>query len=111
MLESPIMNRTHHPRRLWLALSVLLVPLSGCVQGENVNPYSLGQARRTWDQTKPADYDLEWTVSGARQAHYLVSVRAGSVRSIASVGADGKKTVDSPAGPVLLFGGGAVPGA
>ncbi|HEU5118553.1 MAG TPA: DUF6174 domain-containing protein [Isosphaeraceae bacterium] len=93
------MNRPHHPRRPWLALSVLLVPLIGCVQGENVNPYSLAQARRTWDQTKPADYDLEWTVSGARKAHYLVSVRAGSVQSIESVGADGKKSVLHPPDP------------
>ena len=92
------MNRFRPPRP-WIAVSLALLPLVGCVEGEDVDPRTIARARRMWDQAKPANYDLEWTVSGAREGHYLVSVREGAVRSIESVGPSGKKTPIHPPDP------------
>ncbi len=98
LLESLAMNRPRRSRP-WIVLSLALLPLAGCVEGEDVDPRTIARARRVWDQAKPSNYDLEWTVSGAREAHYLVAVRDGSVQSIESVGPDGKKTAIHPPDP------------
>lgn len=99
VLEFPVMNRAHWIRRLWTVLPLTLLPLAGCARGEDVNPRTLARARRAWDQARPANYNLEWTTSGARDGHYLVRVRNGAVQTVESVGPDGKKTVVHPLDP------------
>jgi hypothetical protein len=93
------MNRPSRTRHFWIVLPLALLPLGGCVQGEDVNPRTLARARRAWDQARPANYDLEWTTSGARDGHYFVTVREGTVQSVESVGPDGKKTLIHPPDP------------
>ncbi len=61
---------------------LVILAVSGCGGGEDVTVRSLANARRTWDAANVRDYDLEWTAAGARDAHYLVYVRGGQVKSI-----------------------------
>jgi hypothetical protein len=61
---------------------LVLLPVSGCGGGIDVNTRSLGKARSLWESAKIADYDLEWTTSGERDGHYLVYVREGKVQAI-----------------------------
>lgn len=86
------MNQAHRVSILKILLPIALLPLIGCAEGEGVNPRTIARALRLWNQAKLSRYDLEWTVSGARQGHYLVRVRNGSVQSVASIGPDGQKT-------------------
>lgn len=79
------------------ALLVILPTLAGCgVGGEDVTPRSVDKAKDRWERAGIRDYDLEWTSSGARGGHYLVTVRGGEVREVRSVQPDGQEAVAKP---------------
>jgi hypothetical protein len=82
----------------WFSAWVLLA-LSGCAGGEDVTARSIAEARRRWDHAGIRNYDLEWTSSGLSRAHYVVVVRGGEVRSIASILPDGKSMEVHPVEP------------
>jgi hypothetical protein len=65
-----------------LATLLVLMTLGGCGGGEDVSTRNLAAARRTWDEAKIRDYDLEWTTSGASNNHYRVFVRGGAVKAV-----------------------------
>ena len=76
-------------KRWWdcLGIPVLLVviqPVLGCSNGEQVTEEAIAGARQRWAAAAIEDYDLEWTVTGANNAHYHVTVRGGEVRKIES---------------------------
>src|SRR5262249_34194775 len=48
-------------------------------------------ARQLWTRARMADYDLDWSVSGPNNAHYLVAVRGGEVRKVEMLRPDGGK--------------------
>jgi len=56
-----------------------------------VTPESIKAARQLWNRAGIRDYDLDWSVSGRNNAHYLVTVRDGDVRKIESIQPDGKR--------------------
>lgn len=60
-----------------LGLPVLLLAAVGCGGGREVTPESVQAAKQLWARTGVRDYDLDWSVSGANNAHYLVTVRDG----------------------------------
>ena len=69
--------------RYRLVVSIVgMMGIAGCDSGEDVTTRSLANARRIWDASKVKDYNLEWTTSGERDGHYLVTVRGGEVKSI-----------------------------
>jgi hypothetical protein len=67
--------------------------LAGCGGGQDVTAASIQAARQRWQQARIHDYDLEWTSSGLRQAHYLVAVRNDTVRTITMLQPSGRRTV------------------
>lgn len=71
----------------------VLMGLVGCGGGEDVTVASIRAAKQRWQQARLRDYDLEWTSSGLRQAHYLVTVRDDKVRTIQMVQPDGRHTL------------------
>jgi hypothetical protein len=73
------------------ALALWLAALPGCGGGQDVTPQAIRAARRTWERADLRDYDLEWTSSGAQNAHYRVSVRGGDVESVHTVLPDGRE--------------------
>ncbi len=73
------------PARRLLVLAPIALALAGCAGGEDVSTRSIANARRTWEAARVRNYDLEWTSSGARDGHYLVTVRGGQVLSIKSI--------------------------
>jgi Family of unknown function (DUF6174) len=64
---------------------------AGCGGGQEVTPESVQAARQLWNRAGIRDYDLDWSVSGRNNAHYLVTVRDGDVRKIESIQPDGRK--------------------
>jgi hypothetical protein len=83
-----------HPR---LGLLWLLIPIAGCGGGQDVTPESVRAARQIWDKAGIRDYDLDWSVSGRNNAHYVVSVRGGEVKTIDMIRPDGGKVALNPA--------------
>lgn len=77
------------PALLALSLLSFTVPGCGVGGGEDVNARTMGQAKRLWDRAGVADYDLEWSSSGARDGHYRVRVRGGVVERVTQVLGDG----------------------
>jgi hypothetical protein len=90
------MNRM--PRVRWihdvrmLGLVTILVTTIGCAGGQEVTPETINQAKQFWKTAGIRDYDLDWTVSGAQNNHYYVTVRGGDVRKVESVQADGRRS-------------------
>ena len=80
-----------------LGFPVLLVAIVGCGGGREVTPESVEAARQLWTRAGIRDYDLDWSVSGPNNAHYLVAVRGGEVRQIESIRPDGSKVPLRPA--------------
>jgi hypothetical protein len=80
-----------------LGLPALLIAAAGCGGGREVTPESVQAARQLWNRAGIRDYDLDWSVSGRNNAHYLVTVRGGEVRKIESIQADGRKVALRPA--------------
>lgn len=81
------------------AVMVMISVLTGCSGGEPVTPESIAAARKAWADAGIRDYDLEWTNSGTNQAHYFVTVRGGTVRSVESVAPDGRRFELHPGEP------------
>jgi hypothetical protein len=77
---------------------VMLALVAGC-GGQEVTPERLKAARQTWQRARIDDYDLEWTSTGARNVHYRVFVRGGTVEAIYSVLPDGREIVAKPGEP------------
>jgi hypothetical protein len=67
-----------------LVYSVLVLS-QGCGGGLDITERSLRDARRLWNQSNIRDYDIEWTATGPRNGHYLVTVRSGRVSAVRSV--------------------------
>jgi len=71
----------------------------GCTGGQEVNPGAVDAARRLWTQAGIRDYQLEWSVTGSNNAHYVVSVQDGEVRKVESIRPDGARGVLHPPEP------------
>jgi hypothetical protein len=74
-----------------LGLPGLLLAVSGCGGGREVTPESVQAARQLWNRAGIKDYDLDWSVSGRNNAHYLVTVRGGEVRKVEMIQPDGRR--------------------
>ncbi len=88
------MNSSQRRRPRWqarLVVPAMLIMTAGCGGGENVTPEAIAQSRRLWTQANIHDYDLEWSVRGKNNAHYLVTVRDAEVRKIEMFQPDGSK--------------------
>jgi hypothetical protein len=75
-----------------LGLPVLLLATVGCGGGQVATPEAVRAAKQLWERAGIRDYDLDWSVTGANNAHYLVTVRGGEVRKVEMVGRDGRKS-------------------
>jgi hypothetical protein len=88
------MNASLQRRPRWLdrlSIPALLIVTVGCGGGESVTPQALAQSKRLWTQAHIQDYDLDWSIRGPNNAHYLVTVRGGDVRKIEMFQRDGSK--------------------
>jgi hypothetical protein len=74
-----------------LGLLTILGTAIGCAGGQEVTPEAIAQAKQVWTTAGIRDYDLEWTVTGAQNNHYYVTVRDGDVRKVESVQSDGRR--------------------
>jgi hypothetical protein len=85
---------TRRPAWRWFALCGLLAILAstfGCAGGEDVTPEALARAKALWKQAGIQSYDLEWTVTGANNAHYYVTVQGDDVVKVDSIQPDGRR--------------------
>src|SRR5436305_12786953 len=82
---------------LRMVVGVAFCLVAGCSGGQPVTPQSIADARKVWEQAGIRDYDLEWTATGMNNAHYLVTVRGGTVRKIESIARDGRRFEVHPA--------------
>jgi hypothetical protein len=57
-----------------------------------VTPETLEAAKTLWKQAGITDYELEWTVTGPNNAHYLVKVQGGDVRRLEMIQPNGDRT-------------------
>src|SRR5262249_43918603 len=64
---------------------------------QEVTPEAVRAAEQLWTRADMQDYDLDWSVSGPNNAHYLVTVRGAEVRKIESIRPDGTKVLLRPA--------------
>ncbi len=80
-----------------LGIFATCAAISGCSRGEAPTPESLEQAKALWTKAGVRNYDLEWTVTGAQNNHYLVTVRDGDVRKVESIRPDNKRFALKPA--------------
>jgi len=78
-------------RRARLVLPALVIAIAGCGGGQVVTPEAIRAAKQVWTRSGLRDYDLDWSVSGPNNAHYLVTVRDAEVRTIESIRPDGSK--------------------
>jgi hypothetical protein len=91
------------PRHLWArwftmpGVCAVLASALGCARGQEVSPAAIAEARQLWSRAGIHDYQLEWTVTGPRNNHYLVSVRDGQVRKVESIQPDGSRAELHPA--------------
>ena len=88
-MNDSLQGRSRWPARL--GILTMLIMTVGCGGGENVTPEAIAQSKRLWTQSDIQDYDLEWSIRGPNNAHYLVKVRAGEVRKIAMFQRDGSQ--------------------
>ncbi|SRR5579883_1362527 len=79
-----------------LALAALLIAEAGC-GGREVTPEAVQAAKQLWARAGIRDYDLDWSVTGPNNAHYLVTVRGGQVVKIELIRPDGSKSQARPA--------------
>ena len=95
------MNRS--PQVRWIdgveifCLLTILGTTIGCAGGQEVTPEAIDQAKQVWKSAGIRDYDLDWTVTGAQNNHYYVTVRGGDVRKVESAQADGRRFELHPA--------------
>jgi hypothetical protein len=89
------MNRS--PRVRWigdwkmLGLLAILGAMIGCAGGQEVTAEAINQSKQVWKMAGIRDYDLDWTVTGAQNNHYYVTVRGGDVRKVESAQTDGRR--------------------
>ena len=89
------MNGT--PRVSWvfqvqiLGLLSILGSTFGCAGGQDVTAESISQAKQVWKTSGILDYELDWTVTGAQNNHYYVTVRGGDVRKVEMIQADRRR--------------------
>jgi Family of unknown function (DUF6174) len=89
------MNRS--PRVRWigdwkmLGLLAILGTMIGCAGGQEVTVEAINQSKQVWKTAGIRDYDLDWTVTGAQNNHYYVTVRGGDVRKVESAQTDGRR--------------------
>jgi Family of unknown function (DUF6174) len=89
------MNRS--PRVRWigdwkmLGLLAILGTMIGCAGGQEVTAEAINQSKQVWKTAGIRDYDLDWTVSGAQNNHYYVTVRGGDVQKVESAQTDGRR--------------------
>jgi hypothetical protein len=89
-----MIDRAGRRRAGWrarLGLAALAVVASGCGRSQTATAEAVNAARRLWSRAGIRDYDLDWSVSGRNNAHYLVTVRGGEVQRIDAVQPDGGK--------------------
>lgn len=86
-----------------LGLPALFIGIAGCGGGQDVTPEAVQAARQLWGRAGIRDYDLDWSVSGRNNAHYLVAVRGGEVRKVEMIRPDGGKVAMHP-GKKEFFG-------
>jgi hypothetical protein len=60
---------------------------------------AIGQAKQSWALVGIRDYDLEWTVTGPKNAHYYLTVRGGEVRKLEPLQSEGHRLELSPPSP------------
>jgi hypothetical protein len=90
------MGRRRESSYARLALAALLVAASGC-GGQEVTPEAVRTAKQLWTRAGIRDYDLDWSVTGPNNAHYLVAVRDSAVSQIELIRPDGARSVVHPA--------------
>jgi hypothetical protein len=89
------MNRS--PQVRWiedckiLGLLTILGTTIGCAGGQEVTAEAINQSKQIWKTAGIGDYDLDWTVTGAQNNHYYVTVRGGDVRKVESAQTDGRR--------------------
>ena len=69
----------------------ILAATFGCSGGDDVTPESLERAKALWKKAGIHDYDLEWTVTSANDAHYYVTVHGDDVVKVDSIQPDGSR--------------------
>jgi hypothetical protein len=82
-----------------LGLLAWLGIMAGCDRGEVVTPEAVAQAKRLWSQAGIRDYELDWSVTGQNNAHYLVTVRSAEVRKVEAIQPDGRRVELHPGSP------------
>jgi hypothetical protein len=89
------MNRS--PQVRWiedckiLGLLTILGTTIGCAGGQEVTAEAITQSKQVWKTAGIRDYDLDWTVTGAQNNHYYVTVRGGDVQKVESAQTDGRR--------------------
>lgn len=90
--------RFRHELRI-LAILAGLGMMAGCDRGEVVTPEAIAQAKHLWSQAGIRDYELDWSVTGQNNAHYLVTVQAAEVRKVDAIEPDGRRIELHPGSP------------
>jgi hypothetical protein len=89
------MNRSPQVRWIedWkiLGLLTILGTTIGCAGGQEVTAEAVNQSKQVWKTAGIRDYDLDWTVTGAQNNHYYVTVRGGDVQKVESAQTDGRR--------------------
>ena len=95
MNPSPLAHRIRD--FLTLALLAVLGATFGCAGGQEVTSEAIKQSRQLWANAGIRDYDLDWTVTGAQNNHYFVTVHGGEVRKVETIRPDGQRFALKPA--------------
>ncbi len=101
-----MIDPTRRLRTRWyarLGLPALLMATIGCGGGQVVTPEAVQAARQLWSRAGIRDYDLDWSVTGRNNAHYLVTVRGGEVLKVEAIRPDGTRGELNP-GKKQFFG-------
>ncbi len=81
----------------WLGTTV------GCDGGQAATPEAIDHAKHLWSSAGIRDYELDWSVTGPNNAHYIVSVQGGEVRRIEAIEPDGRR-IELHSGAPRSFG-------
>ncbi len=73
--------------------------LAGCDRGQAVTPEAIAQAKDLWSRAGIRDYELDWSVTGQNNAHYLVTVEGAEVRKVNAIEPDGRRVELHPGSP------------
>jgi hypothetical protein len=89
MTDASMQRRSRWHGRL--IVPALLLATVGCGGGVDVTPEAIARSRQLWKQADIRDYQLDWSIRGPNNAHYLVTVRGGEVRALEMFQRDGSK--------------------